>query len=91
LIAAVSDVVTPRERASALGVYRFWRDAGFVGGAVALGLLADAMEIEVSLAVTGTVTALSGIWVAFVRFPGLIVEGDGRHRTIHLERSAERA
>jgi MFS family permease len=91
LIAAVSDVVTPRERASALGVYRFWRDAGFVGGAVALGLLADAMEIEVALAVTGAVTALSGIWVAFVHFPRLIVEGDGRHRTIHLERSTERA
>jgi MFS family permease len=91
LIAAVTDVVTPRERASALGVYRFWRDAGFVGGAVGLGLLADAMEIEVSLAATGAVTALSGIWVAFVRFPRLIVDGDGRHRTIHLERSAERA
>ena len=91
LIAAVSDVVTPRERASALGVYRFWRDAGFVGGAVALGLLADAMEIEVALAVTGAVTALSGIWVAFVHFPRLIVEGDGHHRTIHLERSTERA
>jgi MFS family permease len=91
LIAAVSDVVTPRERASALGVYRFWRDAGFVGGAVALGLLADAMEIGVALAVTGAVTALSGVWVAFVRFPRLIVPNDGRHRTIHLERSAERA
>ncbi len=91
LIAAVSDVVTPRERASALGVYRFWRDAGFVGGAVTLGLLADAMEIEVSLALTGALTALSGVWVAFVRFPRFIAEGDGRHRTIHLERSAERA
>lgn len=91
LIAAVSDVASPRERASALGVYRFWRDAGFVGGAVALGLLADTAGIETSLVATGAVTALSGVWVAFVRFPLRIAGDDGRHRTIHLERSTEQA
>jgi MFS family permease len=91
LIAAVSDVVTPRERAPVLGVYRFWRDAGFVGGAIALGVLADVTRIEVALVATGAVTALSGLWIALVRFPRLIVGDDGRYRTFHLERSPEEA
>ncbi len=30
LIAAVSDAVQPAQRAPVVGVYRFWRDAGFV-------------------------------------------------------------
>ena len=91
LIAAVTDVVTPHARASTLGVYRFWRDAGFVGGAVALGLFADSAGIEASLVATAAVTSLSGVWVALVRFPRRIVGDDGRHRAIHLEGSAERA
>ena len=43
LIAAVSDVVEPRDRASVVGVYRFWRDAGFVAGALLVGFAADAI------------------------------------------------
>ena len=30
LIAAVSDATQPRDRARVVGVYRFWRDFGFV-------------------------------------------------------------
>lgn len=41
LLAAVSDVADPRWRASAIGVYRFWRDAGFAVGAIVAGVLAD--------------------------------------------------
>lgn len=68
LIAAVSDVVSPRERAPAVGVYRFWRDAGFVAGAVAVGLVADAAGAQAAIGVTAALTALSGVWVAAVRF-----------------------
>lgn len=68
LIAAVADVVSPRERAPAVGVYRFWRDAGFVAGAVALGLVADAAGAQAAIGVTAALTALSGVWVAAVRF-----------------------
>jgi MFS family permease len=75
LIAAVSDVVTPRERAPAVGVYRFWRDAGFVAGAVAVGLVADAAGARTGIAVTGALTALSGLWVAAVRFARAGVRG----------------
>jgi MFS family permease len=91
LIAAVSDVVTPRERAPAVGVYRFWRDAGFVAGAVGVGLVADAAGAGTAIAVTAGLTALSGVWVAIVRFRPLIVEGDERYLKLHLERSQGQA
>jgi MFS family permease len=71
LIAAVSDVATPRERAPAVGVYRFWRDFGFVAGAVAVGLIADAAGSGTAIGVTAVLTAVSGIWVALVRFRSL--------------------
>ena len=30
LLAAISDIAHPKWRATSLGVYRFWRDLGFV-------------------------------------------------------------
>ena len=41
LLAAISDVAHPQWRATSLGVYRFWRDLGFVFGAIGIGILAD--------------------------------------------------
>src|SRR5205823_12953475 len=38
LIAAVSDASQPRDRARVVGVYRFWRDSGFVLGALIAGI-----------------------------------------------------
>lgn len=45
-LALVSDASPERWRASALGVYRFWRDLGYVAGALAVGLLADAAGLQ---------------------------------------------
>jgi MFS family permease len=41
LLAAISDIAHPQWRATSLGVYRFWRDLGFVFGAVGIGFIAD--------------------------------------------------
>ena len=41
----VADVAAPAWRASALGVYRLWRDLGFAIGAILAGVLADAAWI----------------------------------------------
>jgi MFS family permease len=41
LLAAIGDVAHPSWRASAVGVYRLWRDAGFAVGALLAGLIAD--------------------------------------------------
>jgi MFS family permease len=64
LIAAVSDAVQPRERAQAVGVYRFWRDAGFVLGALAAGFGADAVGSGPTIAAVAGLTAASGLAVA---------------------------
>lgn len=64
LIAAVSAVVEPRDRATVVGVYRFWRDAGFVAGALLAGFLADALSIGDAIMIVSALTAASGLVVA---------------------------
>jgi MFS family permease len=64
LIAAISDAVTPVARAASVGVYRFWRDMGYVAGGLVAGLLADAIEFSGAIAVVAGLTMLSGLWVA---------------------------
>ena len=38
LIAAISDAVAPVARAPVVGVYRFWRDMGYVAGGLIAGV-----------------------------------------------------
>ena len=64
LIAAVSDASQPRDRARVVGVYRFWRDFGFVLGALVAGLAADATSPEAAIAIVAALTALSGALVS---------------------------
>ena len=65
LIAAISDTVSPIARAPAVGVYRFWRDSGYVVGGLISGVLADALGYGGTIAVVAGLTAASGLWVAF--------------------------
>jgi MFS family permease len=69
LIAAVSDVTEPRERARAVGVYRFWRDFGFVVGALVAGVAADAASLETAILTVTVLTAASGFVVLGTRWP----------------------
>jgi MFS family permease len=69
LLAAVSDAVSPHDRAQALGVYRFWRDSGFVVGALLIGALADTAGVTAAVAAVALLTAASGAWVARARGP----------------------
>jgi MFS family permease len=64
LIAAVSDAVEPVRRAPAVGVYRFWRDFGFVPGALVSGFVADALGAGPAIAIVAALTAGSGLWFA---------------------------
>jgi len=61
LLAVVGDLAAPSWRAAAVGVYRTWRDGGYVIGAVAAGLLADLFSVGIALAIVALVTALSGL------------------------------
>lgn len=64
LIAAVSDVSAPNWRASAVGIYRLWRDSGYAFGALAAGLISDSFDITTAVAAIGALTFLSGGFVA---------------------------
>jgi MFS family permease len=64
LLAAVSDRAPPRARPQAVGVYRFWRDFGFVAGALIAGFGADATSASTAIVVVAALTALSGLMVA---------------------------
>jgi MFS family permease len=69
LLAAISDAVPPIARAPSVGVYRFWRDMGYVAGGLIVGLLADALDMTAAIAVVAGLTAASGLWVA-IDLPG---------------------
>ena len=68
LIAAVSDVTEPRGRARAVGVYRFWRDFGFVLGALVAGFATDVASSEIAIVVVAALTAASGLAVLGTRW-----------------------
>src|SRR5216117_1839849 len=71
LLAAVSDVAHPDWRASAVGVYRLWRDSGYAVGALAAGLMADAFSLSLAIAAIAALTLASGVVVAGVMYETL--------------------
>ncbi|MBA3310850.1 MAG: MFS transporter [Nocardioidaceae bacterium] len=64
LLATIGDVAHPRWRARAVGIYRLWRDGGFVVGALLAGIIADAHGIRSAILVVAVLTAVSGLVVA---------------------------
>jgi MFS family permease len=68
LIAAVSDVTQPRERARIVGVYRFWRDLGFAVGALLAGIVTDLVSADAAIGAVAALTAASGLVVAATRW-----------------------
>jgi MFS family permease len=68
LIAAVSDASQPRDRARVVGVYRFWRDFGFVLGALVAGIGTDLASPAAAIAIVACLTAASGVVVALTHW-----------------------
>jgi MFS family permease len=66
LLAAISDTAHPRWRATSLGVYRFWRDLGFVFGAIGIGFIADISNVSIAIQFVGWIALASGIFVLIV-------------------------
>jgi MFS family permease len=64
LLAAIGDVAHPSWRASAVGVYRLWRDLGYAVGAALSGIVADLFGVPWAIGTVGGLTFLSGIVVA---------------------------
>jgi len=64
LLAAVGDVAHPSWRASAVGVYRLWRDLGYAAGALLAGLVADRFGMQEAIGAVAALTFASGLVVA---------------------------
>jgi MFS family permease len=61
LLAAVSDLAEPLWRASAVGVYRLWRDSGYALGALGGGVLADVFSLQIAVSVIALLTLCSSL------------------------------
>jgi MFS family permease len=64
LLAAIGDIAHPSWRGVAVGVYRMWRDLGYVAGALLAGVLTDAFGASAATTTIGVLTAVSGLAVA---------------------------
>jgi MFS family permease len=64
LLAAVGDVAPPSWRASAVGVYRLWRDLGYALGALFAGICADAFGLAGAIWSVAAITFFSGLIAA---------------------------
>jgi MFS family permease len=61
LLAAIGDVAHPSWRASAVGVYRLWRDLGYAIGALVAGATADAFGVPAAIWLVAGLTFASGV------------------------------
>jgi MFS family permease len=66
LLAAIGDVAHPSWRASAVGVYRLWRDLGYALGALIAGMTADLFGLTSAVWLIAAITLASGM-IAAVR------------------------
>ncbi len=60
LLAAIGDVAHPSWRASAVGVYRLWRDLGYAIGALLAGITADLFGLSAAVWLVAGLTLMSG-------------------------------
>jgi MFS family permease len=65
LLAVIGDVAHPSWRASAVGVYRLWRDLGYAVGALVSGVTADLLGTRPAIFLVALLTLASGAVVAF--------------------------
>jgi MFS family permease len=63
LLAAIGDVAHPQWRASAVGVYRLWRDLGYAVGALLAGTTADLFGTRAAIWLIAFLTLTSGLVV----------------------------
>ena len=68
LIAQVGDLVAPKTRASAIGLYRLWRDLGYVVGALFAGLLTDLLSFRATILIIALLLVGSSL-IALVLLP----------------------
>lgn len=64
-LSAIAEDTNPQQRAKSLGVFRFWRDLGYVIGALLTGVFTDFFSINFSIAVIGILTIISSVIIVY--------------------------
>ncbi len=78
LLAVIGDAARTPDRATSVGIYRLWRDAGYAVGAIVAGFIADAAGFPAAIVTVAGLTGLSGLLVAFrMRETGEAARVDG--------------
>lgn len=59
-LSVVAENTHPTQRAESLSIFRFWRDSGYVAGALLSGILSDGFGISFTLLLVALLTLLAG-------------------------------
>lgn len=68
-LSAIAEATSPFQRAESIGIFRLWRDMGYVFGAIISGIAADFVGVEYAVFLVGAVTVISAIVIS-LRMPG---------------------
>ena len=64
-LSGIAENTNPMQRAKSLGVFRFWRDLGYVVGAFLTGVFTDFFSIEFAIVFIGILTILSSFVIIY--------------------------
>ena len=64
-LTVVAESTHPSQRAESLSIFRFWRDSGYVIGAILAGILADSIGMSAAILVIAGITAAAGLVAHF--------------------------
>lgn len=64
-LSSIAEDTNPSQRAKSLGVFRFWRDLGYVLGALMTGVFTDFFSIEFSILFIAFLTVFSSIVIIY--------------------------
>jgi len=64
-LSSIAEDSNPQQRAKSVGVFRFWRDLGYVIGALLTGIITDFFSIEFSIISIGLLTLLSAFIILY--------------------------
>lgn len=59
-LTVIAENLHPMQRAKGLSIFRFWRDSGYVFGALLAGLLADILGLSIALVIIAMITLFGG-------------------------------
>ena len=67
-LSSIAEDTNPQQRAMCLGIFRFWRDIGYVLGALLTGIISDFFSIEFSIIIISVLTIVSALVIVYRMF-----------------------